>query len=609
MPTAFRNSTISLLGLLALAASACGSSRSEVDRPQATLANSASAQTKFRALRAAWFAGSTSERRRLEPELRDFLVRYPNDEQSDMVRVLVAFDSVSRGALQEARVLIAQVREHVGSVRDFAQVAEAYARLRDSKPDAAWEVLEPLSGKIIDPDERLLYGELRLRAAAAARRYERALLAAGELLAEAPPDARAGLEELVREQFQAAPKTALVESLRAFPAADADESPTAVAREWLRRMVRERLIALAVKERDASLARTLLDSAPAALRASAAGSALVGIAGGAQSAPLILGRSLGVALSLGNADSRRRSASLSAGLLRGLGLPDALAKPGAVHLISHDDGGTAVGMVEALRELSAEGAAILVAGVDGPGADAAARFAEENGIAVVLLQPPATVPGPYRNAFLLGASSSDEQAAIDAELSRRGLQRVARVGRSGEPCDVAPGIAGGPRFGVEQWRRDRVAALLVLGPAACASDVTRDLRSVGFAPELVLGLEAAEFVYSSDAPPARFAIGAGNFPNAHRPDAASNSVLPLVDWYEAMGHDAALLARTALRDFPDGRVDDVAAVRELHSRAEKALESARAALWTSDSLGFPESHVLSRNLTVVSPASTQQKKP
>ena len=40
------------------------------------------------------------------------------------------------------------------------------------------------------------------------------------------------------------------------------------------------------------------------------------------------------------------------------------------------------------------------------------------------------------------------------------------------------------------------AALLVLGSAACANDVSRDLRSVGFSPELVLGLEAADVVAS-----------------------------------------------------------------------------------------------------------------
>jgi hypothetical protein len=210
---------------------------------------------------------------------------------------------------------------------------------------------------------------------------------------------------------------------------------------------------------------------------------------------------------------------------------------------------------------------------------------------------------------VLGESTAREQAAIDAELSRRSALRIARIGRAGEPCDAEVTAAGGPRFGVEQWRRERVQALLVLGPSACARDVARDLRGASFAPELALGLEAADFAYAVDAPRARFALGAGRFPFAAQPSGPSDSARPLPDWYEALGHDAALLARVALRDFPSGRVDDAAAVRELHVRARRALESARTPLWTSESSGFSEGHVLARSLTVVSPDQSPKKTP
>ena len=356
-----------IFGCASLLASAigCRSTRGGADRPEATLAASADAQSSFRALRAAWFAGSGVERRKLEPELRAFLARFPTDEQSDMVRVLLAFDCASRAQLPEARVLLAQVREHVGSVHDFSRVAEAFTLLRDAKPEAAWSVLEPLAGKIVDPDERLVYSEIRLRAATAAHRYAHALIAAEELLAEAPLEAQGSLQEVVRQQFQSASKAGLVESLASLDHVEADEGSISQARAWLRRMLRERLVSIAVREKDAALARDLLDTAPAQLRASASGSALLDIAGGGQSVPLISGRSVGVALSLGNSDTRRRSASLTAGLARGLGSPGTMNGPGAVHLISQEDGGTSDGTAEALRELAAEGAAVLVAGVDG----------------------------------------------------------------------------------------------------------------------------------------------------------------------------------------------------------------------------------------------------
>lgn len=587
------------------AGTGCRHSQNEVGRPAASLSANAEAQTRFRDLRAAWFAGSTSERRKLEPDLRRFLQSFPNEEPSDMIRVLLAFDCVSRGSLQEARVLIAQVRVSFGAVHDFSRVAEAYALLRESKPDAASSVLEPLAGKIVDSDERLLFSELRVRAAASARRFTQAVKAAEELLGEAPSDGRTTLEDLVREQFQPAAKSDLVDALASIDQQDGDESQSTPAREWLRKLLRERLVAIALREKDAALARSLLDTAPAALRAGTTGSALVGIAGGVQTHPLISGRAIGVALSLGNADVRRRSASLAAGLSRGLRTPNGESAP-TVQLITQDDGGNSAGTLEALRELAAEGAAILVAGLDGASADVAVHFAEENAIPVLLVQPPETWAGPLSSAFVLGESPSREQAAIDAELSRRGLQRIARVGRMGDSCESVAETAGGPRFAVQQWRRNRVSAVLVLGSAACASDVARDLRSVsGFAPELALGLEAAEFVYQNDAPRARFALGAGSFPSQTRASAEDNPALPALDWYEALGHDAALLAKGALEGFPDGRVDEERAVRELHARAQRALAAVQAPLWTSEARGFSQGQTLSRTLTIVSPSSTK----
>ncbi|MEP7050188.1 MAG: hypothetical protein ABJB12_07545 [Pseudomonadota bacterium] len=596
-----RHSTSATLALCAALAVGCGHSRADALRPEATLAASSDAQAAFRALRPAWFAGTMNERRKLEPALRTFLVRFPNDEQSDLARVLLAFDCVSRGALTDARVLIAEVREHVGTVNDFAQVAEAYALLRESKADAAWNVLEPLAGKIVDADQRLVFSELRLRVAAAERRYARALSAAEELLSEAPLESQSLLQDTVREVFRTAPKAVLLESLQTFDRAGHDDGATAKARDWLRKMLRERLVTIAVREKDAALARHLLDTAPAALRASDSGSALVGIAGGGQSVPLILGRSVGVALSLGSAEARRRSANLAAGLARGLSLPEAREKPGGVHLISEDDGGSSAGTAEAMRELAAEGAAILVAGVDTESADIAARFAEQTEIAVILLAAPTAPQAPFRHAFVAGESAITQQTAIDAELSRRNLQRVARVGPSGEPCDAPLNDAGRSRFPVDEWHRERVSALLVFGSAACAGEVARELRAASFAPLLALGLEGSEFVYAEDAPQARFALGAGRFPLPARTEAGDNPALPILDWYEALGHDAALLAKAALGGFPDDRVDDSRVVRELHARAERALSTAQAPLWTSGSRGFSEAHVLPRTLTIVSP--------
>ncbi len=605
MPTASKyrpHSPRALLAFLTLVSlPSCRHARGNVGQPEAVLSASAQEQARFRALRGAWFSANAEERLALDPELRAFLGRFPQSEPGDMVRVLLAFDSVSRASLPEAHAFLAAVVEQSGSVHDFARVAEAYALLRGNEPNAAWNLLDPLAGKIVDPDERLVFSELRLRAAAAADRFGRALQAAEELLAEAPLEARGSLQATVQELFRQAPKRELAQNLARFELASPNDGAFSSARDWLRKMLREQLVTIAIREKDADLARRLLDSAPAALRSSASGSALAEIAGGGPSVPLILGRSIGVAFALGSSDDRRRSASLAAGLTKGLGLPEAAKKPGGVRLVAHDDAGSTV---EALRELAAEGVALLVAGMNEDSAEVAARFADEHEIAVLLVHAPRSPISQFRHAYVLGESSEREQAAIDVELARRNLVRVARVGRGGQDCDSSLINAGGPRFAVEDWRRARVSAVLVLGSAACASEVTRDLRAASFAPWLVLGLEASDYEFAADAPRARFALGAGPFPSVARSPVDENAALPPIDWYEALGHDAALLSERALAEFPDGRVDDGRAVRELHGRAERSLATAEAALWTSDSRRFSEDHLLRRTLTILSPSST-----
>lgn len=586
----------------------CGPARGDAGRPEATLSASANAQSQFRRLRATWFAGNVRERQGLDSELRRFVGLFPADPQTDRVRVLLAFNALTRGALVEARAQLRLVPQGAGAVHDFARVAEAYALLRTNQPEAAWARLEPLSGKLVDADERLLYSDLRLRAATAAHHYARALRAAEELLAEAPLDSQPVVQQQVRESFQAAPKPELVQCLSRVEQPEPDESAISRAREWLRKMLRERLVQLAVTDKDAALARRLLDTAPSALRASASGAALVGIAGSADSTPLISGRSVGVVLSLATSELRRRSASLAAGIARGLGLPGAADQAGSVQLISADDGGKASGTVEALRELAAQGAAILIAGLDGRAAETAAQFARETAIAVILVEPPVQQSLPP-TAFLLGERASAEEAAIDVELQRRGVGRRIIVGRGGTACDAPPAIAGSPRFPVQRWRQERVQALVVFGPAACAVELQSELRTQPFPVQFALGLEASPVLYESSLPSGSFGLGAGRFPTASRVDAAANAALPALDWYEALGHDAARLAQSALQGFPEGRVDDARAVRELHARAERALQTAQAELWTSEERGFSLDHLLPRTLSIASSTTTRKTTP
>src|SRR4029079_11142656 len=72
-------------------------------------------------------------------------------------------------------------------------------------------------------------------------------------------------------------------------------------------------------------------------------------------------------------------------------------------------------------------------------------------------------------------------------------------------------------------------------------------------------------------------------------------------WFEALGHDAALVASAALADFALDRIDDKGAVFALHWRAQGRLLHAEVALWTTRARGFGGVNVLSRRLDALSP--------
>jgi hypothetical protein len=70
-------------------------------------------------------------------------------------------------------------------------------------------------------------------------------------------------------------------------------------------------------------------------------------------------------------------------------------------------------------------------------------------------------------------------------------------------------------------------------------------------------------------------------------------------WYEALGHDAALLAARALEALPREGLVRGGSVEVLHEKARDALARAEAALWTSEARGFGNARVLPRKLGVV----------
>src|SRR5690606_20141766 len=81
----------------------CGSGLEEGPQPAPALADSGSAQRAFRTLRERWQTSAAEERPQLVLDFRHFLATYPEDDQTRLARVYLAWLLVNTGELLEAR--------------------------------------------------------------------------------------------------------------------------------------------------------------------------------------------------------------------------------------------------------------------------------------------------------------------------------------------------------------------------------------------------------------------------------------------------------------------------------------------------------------------------
>jgi hypothetical protein len=545
------------------------------------LSETRAAQTAFRAIVARWFEEDEQRRPLLRPMLERFLARYPSDPRSANVRVLVAWISILEGDQATARRLIAEAQASDSpSVRDFAEVAAARLLLARQEPEAALVRLVRLEGKLVDPSERLICSELRLQAALASRRFADALLALTSYLAAAPADlgdrARSRAESAVKSLPDAALETSL--SNLDAKARRGSLSPPDV---WLRRVVRERLIRLAVEHKDARLARRLLDSHPGLARRNDLSVELLQLAATAGAAAQAAGGFVGLALEIGDPDAERRSASVARGLSEAL----AASLPGAesLQVVVKASDAHQVGAV--LSELSGAGALALVAGVSDTSAEQAATWAVSGSAPVLLIRDtPDLVLSEL--SFVLGTSDMDQLDAIRKELERRNASKWARVGSGGFDCRAVTEKAGQSRFPIKDWKSDGIDAIAVLAPRSCVMELFAEAREQRLAPLLAIGLEGAEVMSSISG--RRFALGSGKFPNL-KPGADVPT-----DFYEALGHDAGTLVRAAWSKLGGLYTDSDA----LRPKLPEALASSSVVLETTEASGFGGKRRLPRKLLV-----------
>jgi hypothetical protein len=297
----------------------------------------------------------------------------------------------------------------------------------------------------------------------------------------------------------------------------------------------------------------------------------------------VAGRALGLLLSLSGSLERRRAAAVSAGLTRVLA--SARTGPGGsgVDLLVRYDTDD---VDAALSALAADGASLLVAGNDDETARTAAARAEALKIPLLLLRPLTRDPAANGYSFVLGLGDGDVEQELIRTLEAGGRRELSRVGPGGVSCDSESEAPGKPRFPIGSWQKRGVDALLVLGDVDCARDLAGEVKGSKDPLLLALGLDAS-FAYATLGVPT-LVLASGGYP-ANAPSGG---------WYEALGHDAGLLAARALEALPSAGVAKRADVELLHEKARDALASVSAELWTSSERGFSGSRVLPRQLSV-----------
>ncbi|WP_437723864.1 hypothetical protein [Sorangium sp. So ce861] len=595
--------TVAALIALGAASAGCGA-QDGAEAVSPALGGSPEAQAELRRILSRFASGARAERIALEPELLAFRGRHAGDGLARVAAAHLAWIALERGDLRRAEALAAEVEaEGPGATGDLARVLRGAALRRAGKPKPAFGVLRPLVSKVIDAYVRSLLNEEVTTAAMEAGAWTQAVELMGVWLREADDDDRAAIRAQIGALLRKVPLAHLVAAMRAGEAAGEVVDPQVD----LRSLVAERLAIVARERRDVALAKELLDRAGALLGNQ--GDAISELAAGAGTAR-VEPPTVGLLLSTRTSESRRRGVEIAAGVAHGLGL----LRPGSdARLVSRDDGGQG-SVDEALSSLTAEGAAVLIAGSDREQATAVAKFARTNAIPVLLVHPPepAALDGAF--VFVVGEEPARGIDVLAAALAERGARPVALVGGdAGAPPaalaerGVAVALPCDAAFDPRALRPPAVRGLLLAGDAPCAEQA---IRAAPRGVTLALGFEAAV-----PPPPGSLVATAGLFPLVAAPAGAqpppgaggagsAGAGAALAVWlathpsppsfWAALGRDAGVLAWAGVQRLPKTGTEDPAEVKARRLAAASALSSAAVELWTTSATGFGGKRVLPR---------------
>ena len=623
-----------LLGVLLL--SACGAS-GRGPAPVFVTSRTTDATQSFEELRDAW------ERRDLEPAKQRAAIeyhvrRFPADGSAAMTRLYLAFTMMQLGDYYRADATLAILEATPRLLRpgpeiDMFSIARAKSLRHRGDNAGALALLQPLAGKAVDETTRGIFlEEVTLASLGAGNDYESIAYMDAWLR---------GISEDKRETSRAK----IAQALEAMSPAVIEGTYRAMRSQTgsgygpdIQRLVATRLAHVATQNEDAQLARWLLDVTPGGADAFGdVGPAILELAASRRGLREVQGRTVGLLLPIRDPELRDAAASVLRGVSWALELPKpAGERKDAVRLVVRNDAGgkDTEGSDLAMEELFGEGAAVVIAGLDGTSADRALKWAESHGMPLLLLHPPEKEALPNRAGYVLGESrdaqvtvlaralaaaggkaaqiltSSENTArtALDGALSQGGLQKA----RETVGCDVAPPRPGLPRFPLDAWAKQGVSTFVVAGPRDCLADTLAEIKILGqkkaFGSRPLVAATLDAELPDSYGHTRFFAAGAGVLPIiAPKPEEIGDPEVTAFykefgqtpKWWSALGRDAGILARQAVSALPANTTANPEAVTQRHAIVAGSLARARAPLWSTEAPGFEGSHVLARTLHVV----------
>jgi hypothetical protein len=569
---------------------ACGPSLEEGPQPAPALADSGSAQRAFRTLRERWQNSAAEERPELIAEFRRFLATYPEDDQTRLARVYLAWLLVGTGELLEARELIEVTKQGPpGVAADFGQVVEGALLVQHKQPHEALKLLRPLQGKLIDPVESFYATQQLVRSAMAANLYAEALSHVVDWSLQATPVQRPAVHDEVKVLVSRVPRRYLEKALETErpvtdDAAQGTDPLRVTEQQWFYDALTAQLGAIAVAQTDRELARRVLTERPTLETDAEEPSALLRLATGVSESAAVVAKTVGFVINARSAVGRRRSNQVVSAMTQSLSL---LAKAkNQLDVVLTDD---STDLEQGLAELAARGAPLLLTGMTEDDATSAARFAARERIPVVLFLPP-RVTTNY--AFVLGVGDAEQ-----LRLSGDGYDPDAALATELE-CEVAAESTGVSGFPMALWAAEGRKSLYLLGDAPCSKRALAQLRNSKFRADVWFGLESAHLWPGV---PGFHTLKAGQFPFAAGSLPQATELAQRLGhqptWFEALGRDAAVLLQYVFEGLPQVHLQDDDEVALYHARVLQRLRAFTSKdLWSSTDAHFNDAMRLERTL-------------